>query len=65
MAKEYLRRCKFGAWKKENTVDALKCWNLERIIEAKIFGRSVPDELTMGEFINEDASSNSDVVVLD
>jgi hypothetical protein len=65
VAKEYLRRCKFGAWKKENTVDALKCWNLERIIEAKIFGRSVPDELTMDEFINEDASSNSDVVVLD
>ena len=25
VAKECLRQCKAGAWKKENTVDALKC----------------------------------------
>ncbi|EJK63933.1 hypothetical protein THAOC_15380 [Thalassiosira oceanica] len=36
VAQEYLRRCKAGAWKPENTAEALKCWNLEQIIEAKL-----------------------------
>ncbi len=29
VAAEYLRRCKAGTWKKENTVEAVKCWNFE------------------------------------
>ncbi len=29
VAAEYLKRCKAGSWKKENTVEAVKCWNLE------------------------------------
>ena len=28
VAKEYLRRCKNGSWKKGRTDDAVKCWNL-------------------------------------
>jgi hypothetical protein len=28
VASEYLKRCSKGSWKKENDVDALKCWNL-------------------------------------
>jgi hypothetical protein len=29
-----LKRCEAGAWKKENTVESLKCFNLEPIINA-------------------------------
>ena len=36
VAKECLRQCKAGAWKKENTVDVLKCWNLERVLDAEL-----------------------------
>ena len=28
VAAEYLRRCKVGTWKEENTFEAVKCWNL-------------------------------------
>ena len=34
VAAEYLRS-KAGTWKKENTVEAEKCWNLERILDAE------------------------------
>eukprot|EP00579_Thalassiosira_antarctica_P002468 CAMPEP_0201871810 /NCGR_PEP_ID=MMETSP0902-20130614/4649_1 /ASSEMBLY_ACC=CAM_ASM_000551 /TAXON_ID=420261 /ORGANISM="Thalassiosira antarctica, Strain CCMP982" /LENGTH=91 /DNA_ID=CAMNT_0048397905 /DNA_START=273 /DNA_END=548 /DNA_ORIENTATION=+ len=53
VAKEYLKRCKKGAWKKENTEEALKCWNLECIIDADLMGDSQPSELTMDELVNE------------
>ena len=33
LADEYLRRCKAEMWKKENTVDSLKCYNFERILD--------------------------------
>lgn len=62
VAKEYLQRCKKGAWKKENTEEALKCWNLERIIDADLMGDSQPLELTIDQLINEgevDASASS------
>jgi hypothetical protein len=39
VANEYLRRCKCGAWTEENTVEALRCWNLECIIDAEMFGK--------------------------
>ena len=53
VAEEYLRRCKAGAWSKERTEDALKCWNLERVIEAELMGKLEPEELTMKELIQE------------
>ena len=53
VAAEYLRRCKKGAWKKENTVDAMKCFNLERILDAKAFGLKEPKEITTKEYFEE------------
>ena len=38
VTKEYLKRCKEGAWKEENTKDAAKCWNIERVIGAELLG---------------------------
>ena len=44
-AKEYLRRCKDGAWKKENTtVQALKCWILKRALNTEFIGNPMPSE---------------------
>ena len=59
VAKEYLKRCKKGAWKKENTVEALKCWNLERIIDAELMGDSHPSEITIEELIQEEGETIS------
>ena len=56
VAREYLRRCKAGAWKKENTEEALKCWNLERIIDAESMGLGAPTELTLNDLLNEEES---------
>ena len=49
-AKEYLKqkRCKCGVTKKENTEGALKCWNLEQIIEAGPFGKPTPRSIGNG-----------------
>jgi hypothetical protein len=49
-----LRRCKAGAWKKENTVEAVTCWNLERIFDAEQHRQPMPDELTMDDLVRED-----------
>ena len=59
-----------GAWKKENTAEALKCWNLERIIDAEMLGKPPPPELTLDELAQEENSaatstSNDAIVVLD
>ena len=51
VASEYLKRCKKGAWKKENTVDALKCFNLERILTASQFNLETPDEVGMEKYM--------------
>jgi hypothetical protein len=53
VASEYLKRCSKGSWKKDNDVNALKCWNLERIISAELLNQPQPDEMTMDEFIAE------------
>lgn len=54
VAKEYISRTNRGQWKKENTVDALKCWNLERIIESEAFGKAPPNEITFDDYIRGD-----------
>ena len=51
MAREYLKRCKDGAWKKENTRDAHKCWNLERVIQAEVMGQEVPEDESFDAFV--------------
>jgi hypothetical protein len=37
VADEYLRRCKAGVWKKENTIECSKCFNIECIITDSAF----------------------------
>ena len=54
VAKEYLKRCKEGAWwKNELDEEALKCWNLERIIEAELAGTQPPPAVTMDALLGE------------
>jgi hypothetical protein len=53
VASEYLKRCSKGSWKKENDVDALKGWDLDRIVSAELLNQPQPDEMTMNEFIAE------------
>lgn len=47
IGEEYLRRCSAKAWKKENTIDSHKCFNLERILEAEMAGDSAPAPITL------------------
>ena len=65
VASEYLQRCKVGAWKKENTEDALKCWNLERILESESLGIQMPAELTLDDLVNEERETTEEVVLID
>jgi hypothetical protein len=51
VAKEYLRRCNNVAWKSASDDESLKCWNLERILEAELFGDPKPNDLTMNELL--------------
>jgi hypothetical protein len=54
VAQEYIERCKRGSWKKESTEEALKCWNLELIIDAEQQGNAAPSELRMEDLLNEE-----------
>jgi len=67
VADEYQRRCASKTWKSRQTEDALKCWNLERLIEAEMRHAPVPAEMTMAEFLSEgsDSDRNSSIIVLD
>ena len=53
VAKEYLKRSKSWAWKKANTMEFLKCSNLECVIEAYAFDNSEPIDLTLDKFMKE------------
>ncbi len=53
VAEEYLQRCTEETWSKERMEEALKCWNLERVIEAELMGKLEQEELTMEELIQE------------
>jgi hypothetical protein len=66
VATEYLRQCKSGAWKKESNDEALKCWNLEQILDAERFGEPKPPQLTMNDLLSDlegDKGSMEDGVV--
>ena len=54
VAPQYIEQGKRGSWKKENTEEALKCWNLERIIDAEQQGKDAPSELNMEDLLNEE-----------
>lgn len=53
VASEYLRRTKENLWELETTTEALKCFNLEIIIEADLFGMVQPKELTLEDTVGE------------
>jgi hypothetical protein len=55
VVQQYIERGKRGSWKKESTEKALKCWNLERIINAEQQGKDAPSELKMEDLLNEEA----------
>ena len=57
VAEEYLSRCKSGIWKESEDEEALKCWNLERVIQAELMGAPEPIDLTMDEFANDDTET--------
>ena len=57
VAREYMKRCKDGTWKKENTRDARKCWNLERVIQAELMGQEAPEDESFDAFVQ-----NSDML---
>ncbi len=54
VAQQYIEQGKRG-WKKESTEKVLKCWNLERIIDAEQQGKYAPSELKMEDLLNEEA----------
>ena len=54
VAQQYIEQGKKG-WKKESTEEELKCWNLERIIDAEKQGKDAPSELKMEDLLNEEA----------
>ena len=51
VAEEYMRRCKAKAWKTQSTDESLKCFNIERILEAEVFGKANPKEVSMEEYL--------------
>jgi len=55
VAQQYIEQGKRESWKKESTEEALKCWNLERIIDAEQQGKDAPSELKMKDLLNEEA----------
>ena len=54
VAAEYFDLCKQGAQKKENTVESLKCFNLERMISAEEMGMAVPDDVELEQYVSSD-----------
>ena len=40
-----------GAWKKENTVESLKCFNLERVLTTAQFDLDTPDRVGMDQYM--------------
>ena len=53
IANEYTHRCKQNKWNKEDDMDALRCWNLERVIDAEIHNKPIPEKLTMDSISGE------------
>jgi hypothetical protein len=47
VAQQYIEQGERESWKKKSTEEALKCWNLERIINAEQQGKDAPSELKM------------------
>lgn len=53
VAAEYLRRCEGCVWDNKSTTEALKSWNLKRVIHADLRQIDSPEKITMDEFVAE------------
>lgn len=60
VAKEYLRRCKEGLWKKANLEEAATCWNLERLIQAEMLNKPKPDHLSINDLLKSEKQAQSE-----
>ncbi len=60
VAQQYNEQCKKRNWKKENTEEAVKCWNIKRIIDAEQQGKDAPFELKMEDLLNEETGMEGD-----
>ena len=56
-------RCKTGAWKKESSMDALKCWNYERMLDADMHHQPTPRALTLEQLLKEGEGSDGSAIV--
>jgi hypothetical protein len=54
-----LSNAKREAGRMKNTEEALKCWNLERIIDAEQQGKDALSELTLEDILNEEGGRAS------
>ncbi len=48
-----MRQCKSGAWKQASDDKSLKCWNMERILEAEQFRELEKQDLTINELLGD------------
>jgi len=64
VANEYLERCKKGSWTKKSDDDALKCWNLERIIDAQERGIEKPPLVTFNDLLGEEEEESGEVEII-
>jgi hypothetical protein len=54
--------CKKGSWTKKGDDDALKCWNLERIIDAEERGIEKPQLVTFNDLLGEEDSDEVEII---
>jgi hypothetical protein len=59
VAKEYERRCNAKSWKADTADEALKCWNLERLIDAELLAQPAPEPLFMSDLLREEGHNLS------
>ena len=55
--------CKAGAWKKESSIDALTCWNFERMLDADLHRQSTPGTLTLEQLLKEGEGNDGSAIV--
>jgi hypothetical protein len=65
VAKEYLARSKKGAWKKENKIECLECFNLERVIAVGDSGMGSPKSISLDEYIRNSETEDRIADVID
>ena len=63
VAHEYLMSCKAGSWKKESSMDALNCWNFDRMLDAHLHRQPTPCTLTFEQLLKEGKGSDVSAIV--